>query len=89
MSIETSSTKFYLRELAPLEAIHKIESFRIPSPYKEILIASCVEQLDAYPAMDYLEEKYNMHINYWTYVRSLKKALLKFRTANLYQINNE
>lgn len=41
MSIETSSTKFYLRELAPLEAIHKIESFRIPSPYKEILIASC------------------------------------------------
>ena len=58
MSIETSSTKFYLRELAPLEAIHKIESFRIPSPYKEILIASCVEQLDAYPAMPIEQAEY-------------------------------
>ena len=43
MSIETSSTKLYLRELAPLEALDKIESFRIPSPYKEILIACCVD----------------------------------------------
>jgi hypothetical protein len=86
MSIETSSTKLYLRELAPMEAIDKIESFRIPSPYKEILIACCVEQLDAFPAIDYLEEKYQIHISYWTYVRQLKKALILFRNANLYQI---
>lgn len=86
MSVETSSTKLYLRELAPMEAIDKIESFRIPSPYKEILIACCVEQLDAFPAIDYLEEKYQIHISYWTYVRQLKKALILFRNANLYQI---
>lgn len=82
MSIETSSTKFYLRELAPLEALERINSFRIPSPYKEILIACCVEQLDAFPAIDYLEETYNIHISYWTYVRKLKKALIIFRKAN-------
>lgn len=89
MSIETSSTKFYLRDLAPQEALDKIEAFKIPSPYKEILIASCVEELDAFPAIDYLEEKYNIVMSYWTYVRSLKKALIKFRAANLYQINSK
>lgn len=87
MSIETSATKLYLRELAPIEVLEKLDSFRIPSPYKEILIACCVEQLEAFPAIDYLEEKYNIHLSYWTYVRNLKKALQKFRTANLYQLN--
>lgn len=87
MSIESCSTKLYLRELAPLEAINKIESFEIPTPYKEILIACCVKHLEHYSALDYLEEKYKIHISYWTYVRKLNKALILFRNANLYQIN--
>lgn len=89
MSIETSSTKLYLKELPPLESLEKIESFRIPSPYKEILIACCVEQLDAFPAIDFLEENYHISISYWTYVRKLKKALIMFRKANMQKFANK
>lgn len=82
MSIETSATKLYLKELPPNRVYELLEQYRIPSPYKWILIACCVERLDAYSAIDYLEEKHRIHISYWTYVRKLNDSLKMFRRAN-------
>lgn len=85
MSIETSATKLYLRELPPLQVHDLLEEYKIPTPYKEVLIACCANRLDAYPAIDYIEETFNIHISYWNYVKILKEALIMFRRTEQYQ----
>lgn len=88
MSIETSATKLYLRELPPLQVYDLLEEYRIPTPYKEVLIASCACRLDAFPAIDYIEETFDLNISYWHYVKLLKEALIMFRETTHY-INNK
>lgn len=84
MSIETSATKLYLRELPPCESLHLIREYKIPHPYSDILTACCVEHLDAFPALDYLQEEHAISISYWTYVRKLNKALKMFRKSHTF-----
>lgn len=86
MSIETSATKLYLRELPPLQVHDLLEEYKIPTPYKEVLIACCANRLDAYPAIDYIEETFNLHISYWNYVKILKEALIMFRRTEQYKL---
>ena len=84
MSIETRSTKVFIKDMAPKEALDLFDSLQLPTPFKEILIASCVQKLDAFPAIDYLEENYHIHISYWNYVKRLKESLIMFRKAYKY-----
>lgn len=84
MSIETSATKLYLRQLPPLQVQDLLEEYKIPSPYKEVLIACCANRLDAFPAISYLEETYELHISYWHYVKLLKDALVMFHETTSY-----
>lgn len=51
-----------------MTAIQKIEDYKIPTPYKEILIA-LVNRKEGYEALDYLAEKFSIHMGYWTYGR--------------------
>lgn len=60
----------------------KIEDYKIPTPYKEILIA-LVNRKEGYEALDYLAEKFSIHMGYWTYGRRLKESLQMFRKSNL------
>lgn len=83
MNLENRATKLYLKELAPLEALKLFHDYRIPSPYKEVLIACCIERLDAYSAIDFLEDEYDIHIGYFTYIRRLKTALTMFRKSHI------
>ena len=78
MKIENRATKLYLKELAPLRAIELIEQYRIPSPYKEVLIVSCVERRRDFDAIYHLEKNYNINLSYRTYVRRLKDGLEMF-----------
>lgn len=63
-------------------AIQKIEEYKIPTPYREILIA-LVNRKEGYEALDYLAEKFSIHMGYWTYGRRLKESLQMFRKSNL------
>lgn len=83
MNIENRATKLYLKELPPLEAIEFIEKYKIPSPYKEILITACVARKEGFVGMDYLSEKYQINIQYRTFGRKLKEALEMFRRSHI------
>lgn len=82
MNIENRATKLYLKELPPLTVYDLLDKYRIPTPFKEILIAVCILKLKDFPALDYLQEKYNIHLSYRTYVRRLKDALEMFRKSH-------
>jgi len=84
MSIETRAVKEFLRSKPPLQVHDLLEEYKIPSPYKEVLIACCACRLDAFPAISYLEEKYNLNISYWHYVKLLKEALTMFHETTSY-----
>ncbi|MBQ9235444.1 MAG: hypothetical protein IJ184_03150 [Alphaproteobacteria bacterium] len=83
MNIENRATKLYLKELPPLQAIDFIEKYKIPSPYKEVLLTACVERKEGFRGIDYLAEKYNINIQYRTFVRKLKEALEMFRRSHI------
>ena len=83
MNIENRATKLYIKELAPIQALELLDEYKIPSPYKEVLIVSCIERLDGFKAVDRLAEKYHIYIGYWTYVRRLKESLTMFRKSHI------
>ena len=78
MKLENRATKLYLKNIAPLQAINLIEQYKIPSPYKEVLIVSCIERRKDFDAINHLEEHYNIYLSYRTYVRRLKESLEMF-----------
>ena len=84
MGIEARSTKIYLRDLPPLQVYDLLDEYKIPTPYKEVLIASCANRLDAYPAIDYIEENFGIHLSYWNYVKLLKESLIMFYKTQKY-----
>ena len=90
MSIERRATKIYLKELPPLTVLELLDKYHIPSPYKEILIAICVERLNVYSAVDFLSEEYNINIGYWNLRKKTSEALDIFRKSHLTfgEINN-
>jgi hypothetical protein len=87
MNIDNKATKYFLKNLAPLEAIDLIDSYQIPTPYKEILITACIYDKEGFEGCDFLQEKYKIHMSYWNFVKKLKEALIKFRKSHLYKTN--
>lgn len=83
MNIENRATKLYLKNLPPLKAIQFIEDYKIPSPYKEVLITACVERKEGFVGMSILSEKYNINIEYRTFSRKLGEALEMFRRSHI------
>ena len=72
----------YIKSLPPIEAIHKIELYQIPSPYKEVLITACVHRKEGYLGCDFLRDNFKINLEYWTFGRRLKTALEMFRETN-------
>lgn len=88
MNIDNRATKIYIKALPPALAIELIEKYKIPTPYKEILISVCVERRYIFPAMRHLSEKYGINIEYKTFCRRFKDALEMFRKANALDKNS-
>ena len=82
MNIENRATKLYIKSLPPLTAINFISDYKIPSPYKEILITACVDRKEGFSGVKHLAETYKIHIEYWTFGRKLKEALEMFRKSH-------
>lgn len=84
MNIENRAIKLFIKEMPPAEALERIERYKIPSPYKEILDIVCVQKVHGrYKAMSVLaSDPYNIHLDYWTFGRRLKEALEMFRKSH-------
>ena len=82
MNIENRATKVYLKSLPPLTVYKFLDNYKIPSPYKEILITVCIHRKEGFVAMKHLAKEYNIHIEYWTLERRLKEALEMFRESH-------
>lgn len=75
MNIKSKEIRKEFKELAPNLAYEKLEKYRMASPYKEIIIATCIKRYDAFSSIKYLKEKHNINLSYWTFVSKKKDAL--------------
>lgn len=82
MNIENRATKVYLKSLAPIEVIKKVNEYKIPSPFKEVLLTACVDRKEGFEGCDHLAKEYEIHLGYWTFGRRLKEALEMFRKSD-------
>lgn len=70
--------KIYLMHLPPVRVHQLVAEYRIPSPYKEVLIVTCVDKLNRYPALERLATEYDIHISFWQFGDRLRDALTMF-----------
>lgn len=82
MNIENRATKLYLKTLAPVKVYELLEMYKIPSPYKEVLITACVERKEGFQGIKHLAKHYEIYIEYWTFGRRLKEGLKMFRRSH-------
>lgn len=91
MNIENRATKLYLKKLPPVVAVELLEKYMIPSPYKEILNAICIQKKSVFETQYYLAHdeslKEHWHLEYLTIVRKFKIGLELFRDANALDTN--
>lgn len=80
--IERRTTKIYLKSLPPLTVHKLVNEYKIPSPYKEILLTVCAEDISGFKALDHLSKTYHINISYWQLTTKLSKALDKFRISH-------
>lgn len=64
--------------LPPVRVHQLVAEYRIPSPFKEVLIVTCVDKLDRFPAMRKLAQDYNINISFWQFGDRLRDALDMF-----------
>ena len=82
MDIENRTTKILLKTMPTFMAEELIDLYKIKQPYKEILIATCIKDLDQFEAMRYLAKK-GINLGFRTFTRKQAKALEMFRTAHI------
>ena len=78
MKAETRETKKRIKDMAPSIAIERIERYKIPSPYKEILIVTCVQRKKQFEALHFLSEHYGINLGFWAFGEKLQTALKMF-----------
>lgn len=76
--MDRRTAKFYLRSLPPVTATNLINSYRLPTPWREVLLCVCVHRKEGFAGIDYLSEHYKINLSYWTFVRRSKQALEMF-----------
>ena len=84
MNVENRATKLYLKSKSPREVMQLLEDYKIPSPYKEVLITVCIHNKSGFEGMDFLSENFGINYSYWTFVRRVKESLDKFKKAHDY-----
>lgn len=75
MNSERRATKIWLRNLAPVRVHNLVEAYKIPTPWKEVLLTVCVHRKSGFAGCDFLENEYNISMSYWTFVEKSKEAL--------------
>lgn len=78
MKQTNKTTKLYLMHLPPVRVYQLMAEYRIPSPFKEVLIVTCVDKLQRYAAIEKLSEAYGINISFWQFGDRLRDALDMF-----------
>lgn len=84
MESDKKIAKKYLMRIPPLRAISQIEEYQIPSPLKEVLIASCVKLLSTFKAIEWLKEEHGICMSQWQYGDRLQEGLRKFYETHIF-----
>lgn len=88
MNLENRATKVMLKNMPVFMVEDLMKRYKIKSPYKEILEATCIHDKDQFEAIDWIKYKYKIHIGFRTFSRKYAKALEMFRTAHLMYKND-
>lgn len=88
MNLENRATKVMLKDMPVFMAEDLIKRYKIKSPYKEILEATCIHDKDQFEAMNWIKEEYKIHLGFRTFSRKYAKALEMFRTAHFMYKND-
>lgn len=83
MDIENRATKVMLKDMPVFMVEDLLKKYKIKSPYKEIIEATCIENKDQFEAMDWIKRKYKIHLGFRTFSRKQAKAFEMFRVAHL------
>lgn len=84
MKESSRATKLYIKHLPPILATKLIDEYKIPTPFKEVLIAACVENKGGFKGVEYLSKQYGINISYWQFVNYLAIGLDKFYKTHTY-----
>lgn len=87
MNIANKTTKAYIKSLPPTLALQLIKDYKIPSPYAEILRATCVERLNTFEAVATIS-KDGIYLSFWQYGDKLQIALDMFCKAHIHAGND-
>lgn len=82
MDSDKKVAKKYLMRIPPLLALSQIEEYQIPSPQKEVLIASCVKMLPTFTAIEWLKKEHGICMSQWQYGDRLQEGLIKFHETH-------
>ena len=83
MDLENRATKVMLKDMPVFMVEDLLKRYKIKSPYKEILEATCIHNKDQFEAMDWIKQKYKIHLGFRTFSRKQAKAFEMFRTAHM------
>lgn len=81
MDIENRATKIMLKNMPVFLAEELIALYKIKTPYKEILIETCINDKCQFEAMRELTKK-GIHLGFRTFSRKQARALEMFRIAH-------
>ena len=82
MDVENRATKVMLKNMPVFLVEELIALYKIKTPYKEILIETCINDKQQFEAMHELTKK-GIHLGFRTFSRKQAKALEMFRTAHI------
>ena len=85
MNANIKELKNKLKNEAPIVVYNKLEKYRIPSPYKEIIELICIRKMHVYPAILELKDSYNIHLSYWDFINKTNKSLKMFAESERIQ----
>lgn len=81
MNVDNKRLKNKLKNLPPIVVHNKLELYKIPSPYKEIIILTCIDKLNVELAIDELRERYGIGLNYWNFILKTREAFDLFNNC--------
>lgn len=85
MNVDNKRLKNRLKNLPPIVVYNKLEMYKIPSPYKEIIILTCIDKLNVDLAISELRSRFNIGLTYWDFILKSRKAFDLFnRSEQLY-----
>ncbi len=83
MNVDNKRLKNRLKNLPPIVVHNKLELYKIPTPYKEIIVLTCIDKLNVELAMEELRVRYGIGLNYWNFILKTREAFNLFNRSEM------